>query len=227
MFFGVSDCFLLRLFAYCIKGKCFLAVLFIALRPSISMDSKDAQETLERGGEDARCTCRGARRKVVAVLFIQSLLTATCAAISLWIFFGQTEKQDKGIVLFSPDKGIYLELIDKEKFTFNTLWNNSANLQHGKNVVVSCAGPYTVYMWANVISFDELSGTVNLTMLQGNQIVYQQTMQSTERAKVQSAAMLAEDKEITLEISKKESTDIKFLHIGLHYMLGDQCFDSP
>lgn len=52
------------------------------------MDSKDVRECLESGG-GARCRCGNGRRKALAVIVIQGLLTAACAALSINMYLKQ------------------------------------------------------------------------------------------------------------------------------------------
>ncbi|KAI7800016.1 hypothetical protein IRJ41_021147 [Triplophysa rosa] len=182
------------------------------------MDSKDARGSFESGGGDARCSCSSARRNVAAVFVIQSLLAAMCAAFSLYIFFSQTSGSHK-----QHDTGIYLDMTSEDEFT--AIWNKSVDLKDKKKVVLSCAGPYMVYLWTCVRSYGPVK-PANLTMQQGNKIVYQHTLRGNVCQETQSVVMLSQKREVTFKL-EHFNTDIRRLHLGLHYMLGAQCFPDP
>lgn len=121
---------------------------------------------------------------------------------------------------------LYVCVSGEEKFT--AIWNKSVDLQDRKKVVLSCAGPYMVYLWACVRSYGPVK-TANLTMQQGNKIVYQHTLRGDGEnvcQETQSVVMLSQKSEVTFKLEQFK-TDIKRLHLGLHYMLGTQCFPDP
>ncbi|XP_051501624.1 uncharacterized protein LOC127410407 [Myxocyprinus asiaticus] len=186
---------------------------------SVRMDSKDAQESLESGG-GARCRCSNGRRKAVAVLVIQSLLTAACAAISIYFYLHHSSEPNK-------DKGIFLQSIHETEPKFSVIWNQEMHLKDNNKVNLSCGGPYIVYMWACVKSYDT-SGIVNLTIEQGSRSIQLQSMQDTQECQeTHSVVMLSEKSEFTITFKRDPEVYIKKLHLGLHYMLGAQCFKKP
>ncbi|XP_043076000.1 uncharacterized protein LOC122325151 isoform X2 [Puntigrus tetrazona] len=190
-----------------------------SLRPSVAMYSKDAQESLESGGGGgARCRCSNGRRSANAVLLIQSLLTVACAAFSLNIFLNQQQKE----------KGIFMQMheLDSDELKFFAIWNQEVDLNNEKRVKLTCSGPYMVYLWACFDSFNA-EPVANLTMEQGNKVFHLQTLQDGECHEMQSVFMLSDKSEVTLKVNDaKDSFKIK-LFLGLHYMLGAQCFTYP
>lgn len=109
---------------------------------------------------------------------------------------------------------------------FTAIWNNSVNLKDKKKVVLFCTGPYIVYLWARVRSRDSNERKANLTMQQEDKIVFQYTLVGDVEdvyQETQSVVMLSQKSEITFKLEQFD-TEIGILHLGLHFMLGAQCF---
>lgn len=122
--------------------------------------------------------------------------------------------------------------IDSDELRFNTIWNHTVDLQDEKRVKLFCAGPYKVYLWACMKKIStELSteAVVNLTMEQGNtKSFHLQTLRGNECKEMQKDIMLSENEDVTVYVKGyvKDTSKIK-LFLGLHYMLGAQCFPHP
>ncbi|ROL55572.1 hypothetical protein DPX16_7512 [Anabarilius grahami] len=188
------------------------------------MDSKDARESLESGGGGARCRCSNGRRNSAAVLLIHSLLIAACAVLSLNIYLREQPGSSK-----QHDVGIYMQMIeiDSDELRFSTIWNHTVHLQDDKRVKLECAGPYTVYLWACMTKIST-EAVVNLTMEQGIKSFHLQTLWGNECKEMQKEIMLSEKDDVTVYIKGyvKDTRKIR-LFLGLHYMLGAQCFPNP
>ncbi|KAK2883611.1 hypothetical protein QQF64_016732 [Cirrhinus molitorella] len=190
------------------------------------MDSKDAQESLESGGGGARCRCSNGRRNTAAVFVIQSLFTAVCAALSLSIFLNTP---DKPLPQLTPqplqDRGIFLHMKNSDELRFEVIWNQSVQLIDEKRVQLSCAGPYMVYLWACAKNRKNSGETANLTLEQGNKSFHLQTLQDGKCQQMQSVFMLSEKSDVMVNFTRVQDTfEIERLLLGLHYMLGAECF---
>ncbi|XDV41825.1 hypothetical protein PO909_010625 [Leuciscus waleckii] len=166
------------------------------------MDSKDARECLE-SGSGARCRCGNRRRKALAVFVIQGLLTAACAALSIYIYLSQQSGASQ---------------------------QSTVHLYNEKRVKLPCGGPYMVYLWACMKSSTPNGMGVNLTIETGTKSFHLQTLQVNECKEMQKVIMLSERNEVTMKVRHEgglHSIKIKELLFGLHYMLGSQCFPTP
>lgn len=117
--------------------------------------------------------------------------------------------------------------LDSDELRFTAIWNKSVYLNNEKRVKLSCAGPYMIYLWACGESYDSQLSVANLTLKQGNESFHLQTLRDGACQEMQSIFMLNE-REITLKVGLIEDQfKIKKLFLGLHYMLGSQCFKYP
>lgn len=121
-----------------------------------------------------------------------------------------------------------LSEIDSDELKFNTIWNDTVYLQDQKRVRLQCAGPYTVYLWACIEKKSTEATVVNLTMKQGDNLFHLHTLQGSGCEETQKKIMLSENVTVTVYVKGyvKDTSKIK-LFLGLHYMLGAQCFPRP
>lgn len=80
-----------------------------------------------------------------------------------------------------------------------------------------------VYLWACAKNHST-GAAANLTLEQGNKSFHLQTLQNGECQQMQSVFMLSTKSEVTLKVQRIKDTKIEPLFLGLHYMLGAQCF---
>ncbi len=117
--------------------------------------------------------------------------------------------------------------LDSDGLRFTALWNQNVDLNNEKRVKLSCPGPYMVYLWACVESYGTQT-VANLTLEQGTKLFHLQTLQDRGCQEMQSVFMLSNESEVTLKvIDIGDHFKIKKLFLGLHYMLGAQCFPYP
>lgn len=84
-----------------------------------------------------------------------------------------------------------------------------------------------VYLWACFSSYNA-EPVANLTMEQGDKSFHLQTLRNGECHEMQSVFMLSDRNEVTLKVKDiKDTFKIERLFLGLHYMLGAQCFSYP
>lgn len=82
-----------------------------------------------------------------------------------------------------------------------------------------------VYLWACVRIY-EPGAVVNITIQQENGPFHLQVDNGCKEA--QSMLMLSDKRKVTVEAKHdKDKLEIEHLSLGLHYMLGDQCFPYP
>ncbi|TRZ01654.1 hypothetical protein DNTS_006141 [Danionella cerebrum] len=212
--------FHLRLSPPVIRGQRDSSAPSQALCPSCGMNSKDARahEGLESGG-NAACCC-GNRRKFALVLVIQSLLTVACATFTLSNFLKESPQVSK-------DRGIFMQMIDADsgELSFHVIWNRSVHLPTKKRVKLDCPGPYIVYLWVDSELVDP-EGVFNLTMEQGEKSFHLLTLQKNGHEETHAVVMLSEKSEIAVKMAPvRDNNPIYNLTLGIHHMLGEQCFD--
>ncbi len=117
--------------------------------------------------------------------------------------------------------------VESDELRFTAIWNQSVELKNQKGVKLSCAGPYMVYLWACVDSYSPET-VANLTLEQGSKLFHLQTLREGGCQEMQGIFMLSNKSEVTLKVGHiEEHFKIKRLFLGLHYMLGAQCFSYP
>lgn len=118
--------------------------------------------------------------------------------------------------------------LDSDELRFTAIWNQSVDLNNQKRVKLSCAGPYMVYLWACVKSYGTQKA-VNLTLKQENKLERGNKFHLEPGCQeMQSVFMLSNNSEVTLKVENiEDNVKIERLFLGLHYMLGAQCFSHP
>ncbi|KAL0164093.1 hypothetical protein M9458_039846, partial [Cirrhinus mrigala] len=113
------------------------------------------------------------------------------------------------------------------KLKFTAIWNQSVELYNENCLSLSCSGPYTVYLSACAKNYN-VEWVANLTLEQGNKSFHLQTLRNGECQQMQSVFMLSDKSNVTLKVERtKDTFEIDTLFLGLHYMLGAQCFHIP
>lgn len=120
---------------------------------------------------------------------------------------------------------VCMSQLDSDELKFNAIWHQAVELKDEKRMNLSCAGPYMVYLQACMRNTSN-EAFVNLTMEQGTKSFHLQTLQGTECKEMQKVIMLSEKDEVKVKGYVKNGIKIR-VFLGLHYMLGAQCFPHP
>ncbi|XP_035271585.1 uncharacterized protein LOC118226233 isoform X2 [Anguilla anguilla] len=171
--------------------------------------------------------------RLAAACIIQSLLTTLCLAISSYSL--GTVQSVEWKLNRGKDIGIYLEVMGEvrqqmEKLKFRVHWKHKMDLGKGNTTVsFQCSGPYVVHVSACSVYMEnqELNGSLILEWPGINQTIIQLRSQDDcdgeNSQRDHKMISFTKYDNVSLRFTS-ENLKLRYLRLGFHYLLGEQCF---
>ncbi|XP_028818739.1 uncharacterized protein LOC114769683 [Denticeps clupeoides] len=198
---------------------------------------RDAQQRDGDAQDAAAARPRGrGRAALLALLFVQSLVTCACLLLTVHVYRRQVQVQPEGHG--SLDKGVYLEWTgntdagnDSVLLDFKEYLSYGVKLLDERRLKANCSGPYVLSLW---MVFLHPKDNVTLRVRQERGTVLATIPISALDAgdvsemlgiRTQQIFSLSHQDSVVVHCSPARSCNsTKSLHLALHYLLGSQCF---
>ncbi|KAI1892035.1 hypothetical protein AGOR_G00149840 [Albula goreensis] len=181
----------------------------------------------------------GGRGRLIAIALTIQVFCAMCLAFSVYSLQTALSVSRKMMELKEgKDTGIFLEMVrevwhNEEKLQLRVGWKQQMELEDNNTIIFGCTGPYLVHLSVCFVDThiqekdDRNNGT--LVLRQGNtekmtipldpwNLCKNEIPQTDQRI-----LSFATNDKVSIKFSSGR-LKLKYLYVGFHYMLGQQCF---